>query len=114
MSSGASLFILIYIFPAFFIAFVFGTARRIGFWLSFLACLVTTPLIGFLLTLLSEKTRIYNDRQTAVKLQKEQLDTLKSGVNVSITEELARLNELKNTGAITYEEFRKMKSKIIW
>lgn len=39
--------LIIYLAPAVFIAWVIGRERRMGFTLSFLVCLVTSPLFGF-------------------------------------------------------------------
>lgn len=113
MDTGAFIaFLLVYSIPCFIVAFVWGTARRCGFWVSFLLCFFTTPIIGFILTLTSESKKKFKDRQQIIELQKQQLAATKSNT-VSVADELARLADLRDTGKISEEEYQKVKLKLL-
>jgi hypothetical protein len=60
-----------WILGAFFVAFVFGVARKIGFWGSFLISLLLSPLLGLLITLFSEDKKKAADRKRMIELQEE-------------------------------------------
>jgi hypothetical protein len=60
-----------WIFGALFVGLVFGAARKIGFFLSFLASLLLSPLIGFIITLTSETKKKAADRERMIALQEE-------------------------------------------
>jgi len=60
-----------WIFGALFIGLVFGAARKIGFFLSFIACLFLSPVIGFIITMCSESKKEFADRQRMIALQEE-------------------------------------------
>jgi hypothetical protein len=63
--------ILGWFFASFFVAFVFGAARTIGFWGSFLISLLLSPIVGFIITLLSETKSKAADRKKMLDLQEQ-------------------------------------------
>lgn len=75
--------IIAWIIFSFIVAFVFGTARKIGFWLSFIASLLLSPLIGFILTLCSETNSKVNDRKKMIELQEQNNQLLRDLKNKS-------------------------------
>jgi hypothetical protein len=60
-----------WIFGALFVGLVFGAARKIGFFLSFIASLFLSPLIGLIITLCSETKTKAADRKRMIELQEE-------------------------------------------
>lgn len=58
--------IIVYFIASFVIA-CFGSDRRIGFFLTLLACLSLSPLIGLIIMLCSETDKSYNERQEMYK-----------------------------------------------
>lgn len=65
------MFIILWLFAAFFVGFVFGTARTIGFWGSFLISLVLSPVIGLIITLCTESKTRADERKKMIALQEE-------------------------------------------
>lgn len=66
-----------WVFGALFVGLVFGAARKIGFFLSFIASLFLSPLVGFVITLCSESKKKFADRQRMIALQEENNRLLK-------------------------------------
>lgn len=58
--------IILYIIASIVIAY-FGSDRRIGFFLTLLACLLLSPLIGLIIMLCSETNQRYAERQEMYK-----------------------------------------------
>lgn len=104
--------ILLYLFVCFFVAFVFGTARKIGFWICFLACIVLTPLIGFILTLFSTKNSTIEARNKSLELQEKQLHAIQQSSKGSTADELEKLIKLRESGKISELEFESLKKKL--
>lgn len=69
--------IVLWAFGAFFVAAVFGVARTIGFWGSLAISLLLTPVIGLLITLLSESKTKASDRKKMIELQEQNNQLLK-------------------------------------
>ncbi|SFT75488.1 hypothetical protein SAMN05216474_2182 [Lishizhenia tianjinensis] len=80
-----------------------GKSRRIGFWGSFLLSLFLSPLIGFIVALVSQRK---SDRD----FQKAILDNNKKD---SISDKLAELETLKKKGTISEEEYTAMRKKAL-
>lgn len=77
-----------------------GIGRQIGFFLSFVISLLTTPVIGLIVTALSSKNKAEVNVET-------------SSNKGNISDELLKLSELKDKGILTEEEFMKQKSKLL-
>lgn len=63
--------IALWLFGAFFVTFVFGTARTIGFWSSFLLPLLLSPFIGFIFCLFYETKEKATDTKKMIELQEQ-------------------------------------------
>jgi hypothetical protein len=72
-----AVFLSIWFLSAFFVAFVFGTARTIGFWYCLLFCLVLSPMVGFIISLFYETKTKANDRKKMLELQQQNNELLK-------------------------------------
>ena len=79
-----------------------GSGRQIGFMNSFLICVITTPIIGFIITVLSSKEK--EPTQVYVNSDPEPGDYIN---------ELEKLHELKEKGILTQEEFEAEKKKVL-
>ena len=77
-----------------------GSNRQIGFVFSFLISILTTPIVGLIVTALSSK-----------KILKVQNSTIHE--RASLSEELVKLNELREKGILTQNEFDLQKNKIL-
>lgn len=80
-----------------------GINRQIGFLLSFVISLFTTPLIGLIVTALSSKNKVEVSVENNTPIKEKE----------SVSDELLKLNELKEKGILTEEEFQKQKVKIL-
>lgn len=105
-------YVIIYVLLCYAVG-TFGTERKIGFWASFGFSLFLSPVIGAIITAMSksladEKREIERDKINAAMAEK-----IVGANKPSITEQIASLNELKSSGAITEEEFASLKAKII-
>ena len=74
-----------------------GIGRQIGFFLSFVIALLTTPVVGLIVTVLSNKNT----------------SEINSSSTGNISDELLKLNELKEKGVLTEDEFVKQKNRIL-
>ena len=63
--------IALWLFGAFFVTFVFGTARTIGFWSSFLLSLLLSPFLGFIFCLVYETKEKATDTKKMIELQEQ-------------------------------------------
>src|SRR5690606_38432386 len=94
-----------------------GSNRNIGFGLAFFLSLILSPIIGLIITLFSETKSTIEARNRSIQLQEEQKNILseisKSKTSTEIIEELSKLNNLKNSGAINDEEFERLKSDLM-
>ncbi len=77
-----------------------GIGRQIGFFLAFFISMITTPIIGLIVVALSSKNKV------EVSIENQQNKE-------TVSEELLKLNELKEKSIITEEEFIQLKSKIL-
>lgn len=106
------IYILIYI-PLCIIIGYAGSDRKIGFGFAFLSSLLLTPLIGFIITILSP-----NKAQTEYyeNLNKEKRTLEVSNEYDSMTKrskELDKLQEMRKSGDISNEDYQIMKNKLI-
>ncbi|MCL2312692.1 MAG: SHOCT domain-containing protein [Firmicutes bacterium] len=115
------LFFVIFIFLIFSILVgKLGEGRKIGFVTAFFLSLFLSPLIGLLITLLSErKTAGLNYNKGLNVTQNKQIhsektsDTEKIKTISNVSEELKKIKELFENGVINEEEFSKIKSILI-
>jgi len=82
-----------------FIVGIWGNSRKIGFWKSFILSLLLSPIIGFIFVALSE-------RKSDIKM-KEDISSTNRIIKIK------ELSDLKDKGAISQEEFEKLKKEII-
>ena len=92
-----------------------GSERQIGFFNSFFLSLITTPLIGFIITVLSSKKvqqiQSYGQNPTNESNVKTWVD--KNIASENYISELEKLHELKQKGILTQSEFESKKKKIL-
>jgi hypothetical protein len=74
--------IALWLFGAFFVGFVFGVARKIGFWGSFLISLILSPALGLIITLFSEDKKKAAERKRMIELQEENNRLLKERTRI--------------------------------
>lgn len=91
----------------------FGSDRKIGFWAAFGWSLFLSPVIGGIITAMSKSLDDEKKENEQHQINMALADKITSAGKPSVTEELVRLNNLKNTGAIDEEEFQKLKQKVI-
>ena len=96
-----------------------GSNRIIGFWGALFISLIFSPLIGLIFTLISKtnaeekyKKKIFESQTSQLGSFKE-LESSKPNKNISIADEIEKLQKLKNNKSITEEEFLKLKRRII-
>lgn len=92
--------ILIYIAVCAFVGTI-GIDRQIGFWLTFVITIFTTPIVGLIVAALSSKKTVN------VSVKNSEVEP------IDITDKLLKLNDLKEKGILTEEEFLQQKEKIL-
>jgi len=94
-----------------------GSSRKIGFGGAFAASLLLSPLIGFIITIVSkdkEQEKMQNEMLRQQKAQTAALQNAQTKPNQqSMLDELERISKLKDYGDITQEEYQKLKNSII-
>lgn len=105
--------IFFYLFLAFAVAFVFGTARTIGFWNSFLLSLLLSPVLGLIISLFFPTTESANRQKEMLETQKSTLAAINQNKTNGIASELEKLVTLKDQGHITEAEYNDMKFKLL-
>ena len=105
--------LLLWIFGAFFIAAVFGTARTIGFGGAFFLSLLFSPIIGLIICLFSDTLEEDKRKKESLIVQKEILNNSKQNNSISIADEIEKLKKMHEQGIITLEEFEAGKKKLL-
>lgn len=85
-----------------------GSSKQIGFWPSFFLSLLLTPIVGFIVAILSPNKVVIVSKPIDHKRVEAQIDK-----TASIGEQLKQLYELKESGAITQEEYEAAKAKVL-
>lgn len=83
---------------------VIASDRSIGFWGGFLLSLFLSPIIGIIVTLLSDakiKVDINKSKEPIAEATK------------SVADQLEKLSNLRNANAITEEEYQKAKGELL-
>jgi hypothetical protein len=108
-------YLVIWIFFSLIVSLGFGHVRRIGFWYSFIFCLLLSPIIGFFITIFSPTNESIRIKNHELRVQAQQLEEMKkmASVKPSLADELKKISELKDSGAITDAEYNQLKNKII-
>ncbi|HEU4634342.1 MAG TPA: SHOCT domain-containing protein [Flavisolibacter sp.] len=89
-----------------------ATDKAMGFWGGFLWSILLSPLIGIIIVLASKsKTQEAIEQGMIQKLS--QPTPPQSKPDLSITEQLTQLEDLKSKSLVTEEEYQKMRSKIM-
>lgn len=95
------------------IAGLFGIGKNIGFLGTFFLSLLLSPIIGALVAVFQKsKTDILAEEKQQESLYNIE-KSIKRHSNVSVTNELKNLIELKNKGLLTDDEFKKAKNKVL-
>jgi hypothetical protein len=102
-----------------FVVASIGSGRKIGFGPAFFASLFLSPLVGLVLVLVSKSRADEAYKAEVLDTQKKQKEALEklSGAEaapvVSLAEELEKLQNLRDRGVITHEEFLALKHRLI-
>ena len=100
-----------------FIVGAIGSGKKIGFFGAFILSLILSPIIGLIIALVSKSKEDEKLQKELLKTQKQQQETLtemKEGTNnVSIPDELKKLQEMKDAGQLTEDEFQQAKTKLL-
>jgi uncharacterized protein YlxW (UPF0749 family) len=93
-----------------------GNARKIGFFVAFLLSILLSPLIGLIITLISQTNKEYygnivRQRQQAQSLK--QIQAQQAQQALSIPDELAKLKQMYEQNMISEVDYEKAKSKLI-
>ncbi len=94
-----------------------GSDRKYGFWGSFALSFFLSPLIGILIILFTKtEAEVLHKTELETK-QLEVLDSISKNtatdVKPTLTDELNKLAELRNTGYLTDTEFEAAKAKLL-
>jgi hypothetical protein len=97
-----------------------GTTRKIGGIAAFLVSIFLSPLIGFIVVALSEPEKprevvAIDKKGQPIDLQeiKKEAVEIATKKHHDIVEQLDKLAQLKNSGALTEEEFQELKAQLI-
>ena len=106
-----------WLFLSFIVALI-GRDRNIGFGGGCLLSLLLSPILGLIFTLVSKKkVDIEKDKATAraIEVNQEALKILNKSTNtpISISEEISKLAELKDSGKISEVEYQALKDKLL-
>lgn len=111
--------VLIWLFGAFFVAGVFGSTRKIGFFQAFILSIFFSPVVGIIGCLMSptleeerKKQQLY-EQLTKKDQQPEPPKVEDQKLTGSIADELKKLKELLDAGVLTQEEFDAQKKKLL-
>jgi len=104
-----------------FVVGLVGANRRIGFWSALFLSLFLSPLIGFVLTIMSKdlkdeayKTQLLNTQQNQQYALQRLSEAKQNESSVrSIADEIEKLKNLRDQNLITEEEFQKLKDQLI-
>lgn len=100
-----------------FVVAWFGDDRRIGFGGALVLSLLLSPLIGAIIVLLSERKSDIAYREQVIDSTKRQEDVIRNMGNsqpkYSKADEIKKLKQLLDEGAITQDEFEKEKREIL-
>ena len=88
-----------------------GRERQIGFVKSFFACFFLSPLIGFVIILVSK--RITDEQYKARMLQLAEQTADPIVMHHTVADQLLKLNELRKEGILTDSEFQQQKEKLL-
>lgn len=95
-------------------AAIFGSNRTCGFWGSFAICFFTSPLLGFIITLLFPTLQKEQIQQQMLHTQKQMLMQQQNALSkTNVSDEIAKLKQLKDEGTITEDEFEAQKKKLL-
>lgn len=90
-----------------------GSPRKVGFGGALLWSLLLSPLVGLLITLSSKRLEdVEREMQTAQEAKKQTaaLEAMRAG---SLADQLQRLAEMRDAGAITEEDYSAAKKKLL-
>lgn len=105
------MFFIIWIVLCFVVSLA-GSNREIGGITSFFASLLLSPLIGFILVLLSDKNSTIEFRKNQKRFA--EMESKNAQANpLTVSERLDELVHLRNDGKITPEEFQEARKKLL-
>lgn len=106
--------ILLWITLSFFVGWL-GAERRVGFWGAFLLSIFLSPLVGFIVTVISKT----NEQERREKMQMEQqqaqtaaLQSMSASAPVSVAQELQNLKSLLDSGVINQAQYDAAVAKV--
>nr|DAT27576.1 MAG TPA: Short C-terminal domain [Caudoviricetes sp.] len=95
-----------------FVAGAVGSGRKIGFWGAFLLSIILSPLIGLIIAFASSRKEP-NEVKIVNNYTPPAHQALKMPDNSDVISKLNQANDLKEKGAITQEEYERIKSRIL-
>ena len=91
-----------------------GKSRKIGFAAAFFLSLLLSPLIGIIITLVSKNKEDEAYKEKVLEAQQKQTETLQNlKSDRSLAVELEKLQELKENGTLSEDEYQKAKQKML-
>ena len=106
--------ILLWIALSFFVGWL-GADRRVGFWGAFLLSIFLSPLIGFIVTIISKTNEQERRERLLMEQQQAQTAALQSMAApppASVAQELQDLKRLLDSGAITQAQYEAAVAKV--
>jgi phosphate/sulfate permease len=103
--------IVIWVLAAAFVAWI-GENKSPGFWGIFFLSLILSPVIGLIIALVASPKRDDSIQKQMLHTQQQQLQQMKKPPQ-SFFDELLRLKQLKDDGAIDEAEYQTLKNKLI-
>lgn len=107
----------LWVFFSLIVAVVVGWERSIGFWGSFLLCLLFSPIIGLIISFLTKSNEDVKREKEMITLQKKLVTnnsrSVDIGPKISIADEIDKLAKLQHQGYLTTEEFEIAKKKLM-
>ena len=94
-----------------------GSSKKIGFFGAFILSLVLSPVIGLIIVLVSKSKADEKLQKDLLKTQKQQQEVLteikEKSTGISVADEIKKLQEMKDAGQLTEDEFMQAKAKLL-
>lgn len=101
---------IIWIFLA-LICGAIGSSRKMGFWGVFFVSLLLSPVVGILVAIFAKSKKDHLRELEMLEAVKRQANN--TTPNVSIADELEKIQRLRDAGTISEEEYNKMRSNLL-
>lgn len=105
--------IIIWLALSFLVAWM-GSERKVGFWGALILSLLLSPLVGFIITILSKTLEQERREMRMLEETRAQTDALRamSSPGQSVAQELRHLKELLDAGAISQQQYDAAVAKV--